>query len=93
MATACVLVGFHAACNKGLRDVDCLIAAADKRETVLGAERAKDLRENMMGDMVVRCEEEMVDGNGLIDGVDGISSLSSSSRLFSSVRLALASVI
>lgn len=68
MATACVLVGFHAACNKGLRDVGCLIAAADKRETVLGVERAKDLRENMMMEDIVVMWEEMVDGKGLFDG-------------------------
>ena len=60
-ATACLCAGFHDACNNELRDVVCLIAEAESRETVLGALRAKDLIENMIGNVVEGRGSGMVD--------------------------------
>jgi hypothetical protein len=50
--TACVLAGFQVACNKEVLAEDCLDTVAESRETVRGAERANDLIENMVEDVM-----------------------------------------
>lgn len=51
-AAHCVLVGFHAACNKETGRADCVRSAEDVNlETVRGAARAKDLIESMLKEL------------------------------------------
>jgi hypothetical protein len=57
---ACVLAGFHVDCNKEVLAEDCLAMEAESRETVRGAERANDLRENMVKDVMILEEIGMV---------------------------------